>query len=166
LVEDDAMTMNVFEKIEEGLKDALVIAEGDMTDTTKLRADIRAGLDGVTPGTWEMVPAGNRPEVYASTRQAWGHDLLCRVESLNPAKDAQHIARCSPDNIRALLDALDAAERERDEARAKALEEARAIVDHAMPADPSDGDADSVRICERIMDEIDQRIAALKDRAP
>jgi hypothetical protein len=81
---------------------------------------------------------------------------------LNPWDTADHLRVFDPENTRTLLDYIRDLERERDEARAAALEEARVIVDHAMPADPSDGDADSVRICERIMDEIE----ALKDRAP
>lgn len=38
---------------------------------------------------------------------------------------------CSPENIEALLDALDAAERERDKARSEALEEAARVADEA-----------------------------------
>jgi hypothetical protein len=69
-----------------------------MTDLTKFRAELRAGLDGVLPGSW-----GAFATIVSAAR--------------NVSPNAVHIARCSPENIRAILDALDTAERERDEAR-------------------------------------------------
>jgi chaperonin GroEL (HSP60 family) len=138
------MTMNVFEKIEEGLKDALVIAEGAMTDGEIVDA-LRAWASLVSSG-YEVPAAGS---------------------VMNSAADEIERLRKEVQEALSLMDANeDAARAACIEARNKALEEVLAIVDHAMPADPSDGDADSVRICERIMDEINQRIAALKDRAP
>jgi hypothetical protein len=69
-----------------------------MTDLTKLRAELRAGLDGVTPGSW-----------CESNHIILSENLLC-LGSGTYKRDAVHIARCSPENIRALLDALDDAE--------------------------------------------------------
>ena len=61
------------------------VKEVGSRDTRALEAELLAGLEGVTPGPW--VPS---------------------------VANAAHIARCSPENIRALLDAL-SAERERRE---------------------------------------------------
>lgn len=109
-------------------------------DLTKLRAEWRAGLDGVTPGPWAYVPhffsngdIRRRSICIERSKYDW-IDFISEVEG---EADAAHIARCSPENIRALLDALDTAEREldvargiiaavkiqRDEARRDALEE-------------------------------------------
>lgn len=74
-----------------------------------LVAELRAGLDGVTPGPWaaqrdkrrmqpwSVVGDGNKAAV-ADISQALRGDFA------EPAANAQHIARCSPDNIRLLLD--------------------------------------------------------------
>ncbi|MFO0451070.1 MAG: hypothetical protein ACK52I_20840 [Pseudomonadota bacterium] len=62
-----------------------------MIDLTKLRAEMRAGLDGVTPGSFYLM----QNAVLAAT---------------GSTKHASYITRCSPENVRALLDAIDAAE--------------------------------------------------------
>jgi hypothetical protein len=89
-----------------------------VTDLTKLRAELRAGLDGVTPGPWEV---GEGFRIVFDNDEARGVIAECWIYD-SPYEDlhakAAHIARCSPENIRALLDALDDAMRERDEARA------------------------------------------------
>lgn len=73
---------------------------------------LRDGLEGVTPGPWvaqrdkrrmqpwSVVGDGNKAAV-AEISQALRGDFA------EPAANAAHIARCSPDNIRLLLDALD-----------------------------------------------------------
>ncbi len=89
-----------------------------MADTDKLAAEMLAGLEGVTPGPW-----------------TWGSKYVCRLDGTryerlfqtstgeNEGGDSQwelnaaHIARCSPDNIRTLLE-----ERSAREATISALE--------------------------------------------
>ena len=89
-----------------------------MADTDKLAAEMLAGLEGVTPGPW-----------------TWGSKYVCRLDGTryerlfqtstgeNEGGDSQwelnaaHIARCSPDNIRTLLE-----ERSAREATITALE--------------------------------------------
>lgn len=121
------------------------------TDTenrlTELRRQFRGGLQGVTPGPWGIVRDGDdasiRPDGDAGPH-VWIE--LVKVErafadmpedgDFAPGLDqwcghqralAAHIARCSPANILALLDAMDEAERERDEARAELAELRRGI---------------------------------------
>lgn len=78
---------------------------------TELIGELRAGLEGVTPGPW-----------------SWGMRYVCRMVGAHYEKlfqtpngrtveegtqwetDAAHIARCSPDNIRILLDHIDTSE--------------------------------------------------------
>jgi hypothetical protein len=117
--------------------------QAPMTDLTKLRADLRAGLDGVTPGPWYRVSCS----VYSHNAGELAITPINRVD--DGRCNIAHIARCSPDNIRALLEALDEAERGRDEARAemdaigrhaKRIENAErerdeAIADHEREAD-------------------------------
>lgn len=95
-----------------------------MTDLTKLRAELRAGLDGVTPGPWDRNNVDFVPHVVIARQKI----------TFGSYADAAHIARCSPENIRALLDALDAAVKVADEqcaynsravARADAVERER-----------------------------------------
>lgn len=94
-----------------------------MTDLTTYRRELRAGLADVTTGPWESD--------YGAIYGDMDKDGLATVASTTLPRgplgtkltkhwmrDAAHIARCSPDRIAALLDALDAAERERDEALA------------------------------------------------
>lgn len=129
-----------------------------MTDLTKLRAEMRAGLEGVTPGPWcydnYMAKPGDMPERWFGIYEMFEDDppILTTTNEGNAETIAKHIARCSPDNIRALLDALDAAEaanhlqdsavaaagdhsvqlrRERDEAR-RERDEARALASEAI----------------------------------
>ncbi len=90
-----------------------------MTDLTKLRAELRAGLGGVTPGPWQFVPhyfSNGDIKRRSVCVERSKYDWIDLIADLNNEADAAHIARCSPENVRALLDALDAAERERDEA--------------------------------------------------
>lgn len=96
-----------------------------MTDLAKLRAELRAGLNDVTPGPWQASPQKGRPRhgVQAQVFRYHADDdtSILAVDMTETEAEATataaHIARCSPENIRALLDALDAAERERDEAK-------------------------------------------------
>lgn len=97
--------------------------------TDKLAAELLAGLEGVTPGPWKVYDGcswrrigtahGRRDDcaVLAPTTASDGHpDLTC---SRGNDRDAnlEHIARCDPDSIRALLE-----ERSTDKATISALE--------------------------------------------
>ena len=92
-----------------------------MTDLTKLRAEMRAGLEGVTSGPWcydnYLATPGDMPEGWFGIYEMFEDDppILTTTMEGNAEAIVKHIARCSPDNIRALLDALDAEERYRTE---------------------------------------------------
>jgi hypothetical protein len=87
-------------------------------DTEKLIAELRAGLDGVTPGPWHAVqmatnkPDIDRPFVVGPGEVVVGTDGICEPARSNDrsfpedAANMRHISRCSPDNIRALLDRI------------------------------------------------------------
>lgn len=100
----------------ESSSDYVVAASPDLTQ------ELRAGLDGVTPGPWRVFETrqsriANQTHVGPYPRgvahiTSWGTD--------EPrASNAAHIARCSPENIRALLDALAAKDIVLAEARAE-----------------------------------------------
>jgi hypothetical protein len=92
-----------------------------MTDIGKplaeLIAEMRAGLEGVTPGPWTTEPMDmrdqtiDRPYVVGPSEIVVGNDGICEPDKLNDrsfvedAANMRHIARCSPDNIARLLDA-------------------------------------------------------------
>ena len=109
-------------------------------DVSALRERLRKGLDCVTPGPWFFnrgfsdwgLPRTNsvrtKPgtqygddglvaEILAVTPYCLGSSRKERAASACGDANAEHIAACSPDNIAALLSALDRAEKERDEAR-------------------------------------------------
>lgn len=75
-------------------------------------AELRDGLEGVTPGPWANNASGH---VYSKPLMK----TIMKPWNAN-GDDPIHIARCSPDRIRALLARLDAAERREKELR-KAL---------------------------------------------
>jgi hypothetical protein len=130
-----------------------------MVDVTKLRAELRAGLDGVTPGPWEWDGFHYQELWQVGTYTAvfgWDAEQGMSLAYENKEANAAHIARCSPENIRALLDALDdaergltetkrklegakdraeKAERERDEARAE-LAQLRGTIEKTRNVDP------------------------------
>lgn len=73
-----------------------------VTATDELISEIEAGLEGVTPGPWDVaindVP---RKEVeYAVVTTGGWFDI---APGINNEADAHHIARCSPNNIAALI---------------------------------------------------------------
>ncbi len=110
-----------------------------MTDVTQIRAELRAGLDGVPPDSWRAF-AG----------------IVSVARNVSP--NAIHIARCSPENIRALLEALDDAERERDEARDVAAWVETWVCNPAS--------AYSVSALDGLFAMTRDRIEKLKDRTP
>lgn len=80
-------------------------------------ADLRAGLEGVTPGPWKS--AGGYLTVRDPDKGSFTHTIYHLDEMgqrdrtapfqavpLSREQDAAHIARCSPDNIAAILNAL------------------------------------------------------------
>ena len=147
-------------------------------DVEKLRADLRAGLEGVTPGPWRVVQNLGREIVSTRWHPAFKSPLevVALDEALNlgayvyiEREDADHIARCSPDNIAALLDDLATA-------RADALEEAESKVEAKLRSIAAEltcwayyeGDgAESVTDClmraEEALEEVRNAIRALKD---
>lgn len=83
-----------------------------------LTTELRDGLEGVTPGPWKMfVPdkgycqtlvLTDCPELEATPENRY-RDLVADCDDCTNGEDnAEHIARCSPDNIRTLLDSHDA----------------------------------------------------------
>jgi len=66
-------------------------------------AEIRAGLDGVTPGPWIV---SRNPKKWVDTIGPAAPN--CWAD--NRDADAAHIARLDPDTVRAILDRLEAAE--------------------------------------------------------
>jgi hypothetical protein len=78
-----------------------------MPDIEKVEAELRAGLDGVTPGPWKPFVMNGVRAVMKDDRELikWtGFDASDYPEAA--AKNARHIARCDPDTIRLLLDEL------------------------------------------------------------
>ena len=83
--------------------------------------ELLAGLDGVTRGEWAVDGfnlGGVIRRAPGKTHVSdWRHLAVCQSENVNWRKDAAHIARCSPDRIRAIGEYVEQIERERDEAR-------------------------------------------------
>ncbi|RWE46805.1 MAG: hypothetical protein EOS79_11485 [Mesorhizobium sp.] len=89
-----------------------------MPDIEKIEAELRAGLEGVTPGPWHAVqmatnkPDIDRPFVVGPSEVVVGTDGICEPARFNDrlfpedAANMRHIARCDPDTIRLLLDEL------------------------------------------------------------
>lgn len=79
-------------------------------------AELRAGLEGVTPGPWTIsasnVGRTDAVGITASDDEWVVADVWSDVPEMEKAAaaNAAHIARCSPDKIAALLARLDAAE--------------------------------------------------------
>jgi len=117
-----------------------------MTDELKTKiASIRAGLEGVTPGPWELdkfasyiwapfEKGGKFPilddigkDDKVARLRGWGHYTGDGLHALRLSPEeavkhqrllGEHIAHCDPGTIKAILDALEASE-----ARVKELEE-------------------------------------------
>lgn len=88
-----------------------------MTSDKELVERIREGLEGVTPGPWFVAYDDETEAPLEILQEANWDNRVCFPTSDNPAT-GEHLANCSPENIRALLDLLVAVEKERDEARA------------------------------------------------
>lgn len=93
-------------------------------DASQIAQEIRAGLEGVTPGPWEFCIWADDSyglvacEIDNGTRGRPASVMigLAPAETI-PAADFEHIARCSPDRIAILLNAFDAQTREIAELR-------------------------------------------------
>ena len=82
-------------------------------------AELRAGLEGVTPGPWKWWTSCSWRRL-SSEHRGYSKDggVICPTVSQSDGhpdiiasqEDMDHIARCSPDKIAALLARLDAAE--------------------------------------------------------
>lgn len=82
-----------------------------MLDLSKLCDELRAGLDGTTCGEWRVdgfelgsVVARESGKTHVFD---WKSVASCPSENRRRRADADHIARCSPMNISALLDERD-----------------------------------------------------------
>lgn len=121
-----------------------------MSATDKLIEELLTGLEGVTPGPW-----------------TWGMKYVCRREDSKYTRlfgtpndeqalegsqwetDAAHIARCSPDNIRALLDTITSLKEENERLRAALAfaDGETAKVETLLEPHMSWNDAFTMRVC-------------------
>lgn len=112
-----------------------------MTTRPKIVDELKSGLEGVTPGPY--VFSGVRYKMNGGEWQNMfdGQDRAIIAVSINPRtlegyKDGCHIARCSPDNISALIEWGEAMEREMAEARSYVaaiqtyVDQLKAEIDH------------------------------------
>lgn len=89
-----------------------------MTTRPKIVDELKSGLEGVTPGPYVSVVRHEMDREDSWSVKAQPHSALRGftklVADVFSEKDAAHIARCSPDNISALIEWGEAMERERD----------------------------------------------------
>lgn len=91
-------------------------------DASQIAREMRAGLEGVTPGEWKAAKPTSAPSLVRAVyyRNGLCHTAflaLCECDGQNNGANAAHIAHCSPDRIAILLDAFDAQTREIAELR-------------------------------------------------
>lgn len=121
-----------------------------MTDTAdedvmKLAREMREGLEGVTPGPWVAQGDGYDTATYVMGRdimvRSGAEDRIIAVfhsyrpnDRVSRAFNAAHAARCSPDNIRSMLDHIDAltTDRAASAARVERLERSLGNLAHEM----------------------------------
>jgi hypothetical protein len=77
-----------------------------MNTLDKLAAELRAGLVGVAEGPWELLRDDDETPLEI-VRSADMNHRICFPTSNDPTT-AEHLRRCSPDNIAALLDEREA----------------------------------------------------------
>jgi hypothetical protein len=100
-----------------------------MTDTPKadvsaagqIAKELRAGLDGVTPGPWALFRDKGPPRMSAVMPAMRAGDVCVITETsiVDPDRVAAHIARCSPDRLTILLDEFEERGREIERLNAK-----------------------------------------------
>lgn len=89
-----------------------------MADVEKIAAELRAGLDACTSGPWSVddriVAPGDIGESWAVFESCEDDPPIIMCMEWQQEANARHIARCHPENIRALLDELSRLREERD----------------------------------------------------
>jgi hypothetical protein len=93
-----------------------------ITHASQIVQEIRAGLEGVTPGEWKAAKPADAPSLvravyYHNGLRHTAFIALCDCGGQNNEANAAHLARCSPDRIATLLNAFDAQAREIAELR-------------------------------------------------
>ena len=93
----------------------------------KVLADLLNGLDGVTPGPWEVSYSvlGDNPEnerLYAFLQRVEYEELTGVIDETPEGDDPpspilEHLSRCSPDNIRAMAEYVSALQAENERLR-------------------------------------------------
>lgn len=78
------------------------------TEVEAKLAEIRAGLEGVTPGPWKLLGT-------ADCREAW-LDQQFGYDAAFPGRDAAHIARLDPATVLSILSYVESLKAERDQA--------------------------------------------------
>lgn len=86
------------------------------SDTRELEKELLAGLEGLPEGPWEYASYGIVCYSHANPARGGDHEFLAATIRHDADEDevdyaaaeatAQHFARCSPDNIRALLSTI------------------------------------------------------------
>ncbi len=100
--------------------------------TVDLEKELRDGLEGVTPGPWR---ANEGIEYPRGQQYYYITDGCSNLADDVDMADAAHIARCSPENIAALLDRIEAIRAENERLR-KALERIADYPDHSAGSCP------------------------------
>lgn len=103
-------------------------------DTLELERELRDGLEGLPEGPWSASygESGNGPDrrpyaLLSRTEDDWPLGIEGEARCIEGSPLMEHIARCSPDNIFRLLDALASLRAEKEELR-RERDEARQIV--------------------------------------
>ena len=110
----------------------MTTAQTEAQAIVALVAEMRTGLELATKGEWSVDGYNTSAIIFRQHGKThvtdWMRLARCDDDNDNWKADAAHIARCSPDNIRALLSRLDAAESENTRLAAE-LAEARKVVE-------------------------------------
>lgn len=77
-------------------------ARAAMSGAVELEAELRAGLEGVTPGPWRLSQEFHCYWVNGVFRSG-GYRVENQKQADNFRANGEHLARCSPDNIATLL---------------------------------------------------------------
>lgn len=135
-------------------------------------AAIRAGLEGVTPGPWDAMASGlvraldgdlamplfePRPPFRPRARMS----KVMRQEHAN----SHHVSRLDPDTVRAILDALDEARKERDDACKMYLDGVMTKRAIAAEAALDEARAENARLREALADAIRRPMGIVPESA-
>lgn len=99
-----------------------------MTPLAELKKALRDGLTDATPGPWESPDIDGYISVQRAGRvladvRFLRFDVPLSVGAAEVCANARHIARCSPDNIRLLLDHIEELEKALADLRARMVAE-------------------------------------------